>query len=49
LAASRLADTGEPISTIAVEPGFPDQPHFTGAFAAYLGVTPRRYRELTRR
>ena len=45
-AAARLAETEEPLSTIALEAGFYDQSHFTRAFKAYEGLTPGRYREL---
>jgi AraC family transcriptional regulator len=47
-AAMRLATSTDPISAIALEAGFADQPHLTRAMRAYLGVTPRRYRDSSR-
>jgi AraC family transcriptional regulator len=43
--ASRLlASTGAPLSEIALECGFCDQPHLTRSFRAAYGVTPARWR-----
>ena len=47
-AAMRLTSSRDPISTIALEAGFSDQPHLTRAMRAYLGITPHRYRDTTR-
>lgn len=47
-AAMRLAGSSDPISAIAHESGFADQPHLTRALRASLGLTPRRYREIAR-
>lgn len=43
-AAMRLSTSSDPISEIALEAGFSDQPHLTRAMHAHLGVTPNRYR-----
>ena len=44
--ARRLAESDEPIASLAIEAGFADQPHLTRAFRAYSGLTPARYRRL---
>ena len=44
-AAMRLITSDDPISEIALEAGFADQPHLTRAMRTYLGTTPHRYRE----
>ncbi len=44
--ARRLAETDEPIVSLAHEAGFSDQPHLTRAFRALTGLTPARYRRL---
>jgi AraC family transcriptional regulator len=46
--ARRLAETDEPIASLAIEAGFADQPHLTRAFRAFSGLTPARYRRLRR-
>ena len=46
--ARRLAESDDPIATLAVEAGFADQPHLTRAFVAFSGLTPARYRRLSR-
>lgn len=43
-AAAALVETREPLSTIALNAGFYDQPHFTNIFRRYVGVTPAGYR-----
>jgi AraC-like DNA-binding protein/quercetin dioxygenase-like cupin family protein len=43
-AATRLAQTDEPLHRIALDAGFVDQSHFTRAFRARFGLTPARYR-----
>ena len=47
-AALQLATTEEPVSALALRAGFADQSHFTRAFRAHFGLTPRRYRLATR-
>jgi len=47
-AAMRLTSSADPISAIALEAGFSDQPHLTRAMRAYLGITPHRYRDASR-
>lgn len=44
-AAVELLDTGRPLRDIALECGFYDQAHFTRAFQAVRGMSPRKYRE----
>jgi AraC family transcriptional regulator len=44
--ARRLAESDDPIATLAIEAGFADQPHLTRAFLAFSGLTPGRYRRL---
>ncbi len=44
--ARRLAETEEPIASLAHEAGFADQPHLTRVFRAFTGLTPARYRRL---
>ena len=44
--ARRLAETNEPIVSLAHEAGFSDQPHLTRAFRAFTGLTPARYRRV---
>jgi AraC family transcriptional regulator len=44
--ARRLAESDDPIATLAIEAGFADQPHLTRAFLAFTGLTPARYRRL---
>ncbi len=46
--AHRLAESDEPIVSLAHEAGFADQPHLTRAFRAFTGLTPARYRLLRR-
>jgi AraC family transcriptional regulator len=43
-AASRLAQTDQPLNRIAIDAGFVDQSHFTRAFRSRFGLTPARYR-----
>lgn len=44
VAAERLAADPEPdLAALALELGYADQPHFTGAFRATVGVTPSAY------
>jgi AraC family transcriptional regulator len=43
-AAGALIETREPLSAIALNAGFYDQPHFTNIFRRYVGVTPAEYR-----
>jgi AraC-like DNA-binding protein len=44
VAAERLAADPEPdLAALALELGYADQPHFTGAFRATVGVTPAAY------
>lgn len=40
----RLAESDEPIVSLAHEASFADQPHLTRAFRAFTGLTPARYR-----
>lgn len=47
-AMSRLADSDEPLSRIALETGFTDQPCFTRVFGREVGMTPARFRRLVR-
>ena len=42
--ARRLAESDEPIASLAIEAGFADQPHLTRAFRTFSGLTPARYR-----
>ncbi|MEX2045927.1 MAG: AraC family transcriptional regulator [Chloroflexota bacterium] len=42
--ARRLAESDEPIASLAHDAGFADQPHLTRAFRAFTGLTPARYR-----
>jgi AraC family transcriptional regulator len=44
--ARRLAESAEPIASLAIEAGFADQAHLTRAFRAFSGLTPARYRRL---
>ena len=44
--ARRLAESLEPIVSLAHEAGFSDQPHLTRAFRAFTGLTPARYRRV---
>ena len=44
--ARRLAESDDPIVSLAHEAGFADQPHLTRAFRAFTGLTPARYRRL---
>jgi AraC-like DNA-binding protein len=44
--ARRLAESNEPIASLAIEAGFADQPHLTRAFRKFSGLTPARYRRL---
>ncbi|MGH2491759.1 MAG: AraC family transcriptional regulator [Candidatus Limnocylindria bacterium] len=44
--ARRLAESDEPIISVAHDAGFADQPHLTRAFRAFSGLTPARYRRL---
>jgi AraC family transcriptional regulator len=43
-ACERLAGTGDPLATIAIEAGFADQSHFSRSFRAVTGVTPGVFR-----
>lgn len=43
-AARALCETNEPLSVVALNAGFYDQPHFTNVFRRYIGVTPAEYR-----
>lgn len=43
-AAGSLVGTREPLSAIALDAGFYDQPHFTNIFRRYVGATPADYR-----
>lgn len=47
-AARALAETADPLSLIALDAGFYDQPHFTNVFRRYMGVTPAEYRAARR-
>jgi AraC-like DNA-binding protein len=44
--ARRLAESDEPIASLAHDAGFADQPHLTRAFRAFSGLTPARYRRV---
>jgi AraC family transcriptional regulator len=46
--AGRLRDSTDPIASLAHDAGFADQPHLTRAFRAFSGITPARYRRLSR-
>ena len=48
-AAKMLADTDEPIASIAQATGFFDQSHLSHAFRGERGITPSEYRRRTRR
>lgn len=43
-----LLARGRPLSAVAVDVGFADQAHFTRMFKATFGLTPARYRALSR-
>lgn len=43
-AARALVETRQPLSLVALNAGFYDQPHFTNVFRRYMGVTPAEYR-----
>jgi AraC family transcriptional regulator len=43
-AARALTETPQPLSLIALDAGFYDQPHFTNVFRRYMGMTPAEYR-----
>jgi transcriptional regulator GlxA family with amidase domain len=43
-----LCSTDLPLSEIAIASGFADQSHFSRRFKECLGITPSRYRWLTR-
>jgi AraC family transcriptional regulator len=45
-AARALSTSGEPLSGIAVDCGFSDQPHFTRSFRRVMGMTPAEFRRL---
>jgi AraC family transcriptional regulator len=47
-AAAQLATTTVPLSSLAQSAGFYDQSHFTRIFTKRMGVSPARYRALTR-
>ncbi len=44
-----LAETDLPLSEIGVQVGCADQSHFTALFRAHVGLTPKAYRDHTRR
>lgn len=44
-AASLLVTTGERISAVSYQVGFPDVPNFNHAFKRRFGMSPRQYRE----
>jgi AraC family transcriptional regulator len=48
-AAALLASSDEPLAAIAAGTGYADQSHLTRAFRRATGVTPARFRELSRR
>jgi AraC family transcriptional regulator len=48
LAARELAASHRPIAEIAAQLGFADQSHFSRVFLKAAGMTPARYRQLTR-
>lgn len=48
-AADRLARSNDGLAAIALAAGFSDQPHFTRAFKADVGLTPDAYRRLKAR
>jgi AraC family transcriptional regulator len=48
-AAAELARRDTPLAMLAKRAGFADQSHFTRLFRRYVGTTPSRYREETRR
>jgi AraC family transcriptional regulator len=43
-AARALLESSEPLSAVALNAGFYDQPHFTNVFRRLVGVTPAEYR-----
>jgi AraC family transcriptional regulator len=47
-AANQLAMGDSPLAALAADAGFADQSHFTNAFKRHTGLTPARYRALTR-
>ena len=46
-AAQAIAESAEPLASIALRAGFADQSHFTRMFRRLSGMTPRSYRLLT--
>jgi AraC family transcriptional regulator len=48
-AAALLAASEEPLAAVAAETGYADQSHLTRAFRRSTGLTPARFRELSRR
>ncbi len=48
-ACALLAGSDEPLTDVAARTGFADQSHFTRAFKRRIGLTPGRYRRLTKR
>lgn len=42
----RIAETDDPLATIAQQAGYADQSHLTRAFRRHFGITPGRYRDL---
>jgi AraC family transcriptional regulator len=44
-----LAETDLPLSEIGLQVGCADQSHFTALFRAHIGLTPKAYRDHTRR
>lgn len=47
-AAAALRESDRPLSEIALACGFADQSHFSNLFRRHTGVSPSRYREMTR-
>jgi AraC-like DNA-binding protein len=41
--ARELLERGAPLVEVALEVGYPDQPHFTHRFKRLLGITPGQY------
>jgi AraC family transcriptional regulator len=47
-AARRLTESDDPLSDVGLDAGFADQSHFTRAFRRHAGITPSRFRKVTR-